>query len=51
MLGSARETIRKSPAIVIGAAAAIGFVLARVAKSGIDAAGAAVDQASDSKKA
>lgn len=31
----ARDAIRKSPAIAIGAAAAIGFALARVAKAGI----------------
>ncbi len=34
----AREAVRKSPAIAIGAAAALGFALARIAKAGIPAA-------------
>jgi ElaB/YqjD/DUF883 family membrane-anchored ribosome-binding protein len=38
LLDDARELIRKSPAIAIGTAAALGFVLARLVKSGVDAA-------------
>ena len=37
LVEDARQFIRKSPAIAIGAAAAIGFVLARVIRSGRDA--------------
>ncbi len=37
MLEDARQFVRKSPAIAIGAAAAIGFVLARIVRSGRDA--------------
>ena len=37
LLEDARVIIRKSPAIAIGAAAAVGFVLARLVQSGIDA--------------
>ena len=33
----AKEFVRKSPAVAIGAAAAIGFILARMVKSGRDA--------------
>jgi ElaB/YqjD/DUF883 family membrane-anchored ribosome-binding protein len=33
----ARQFVRKSPAVAIGAAAAIGFVLARIVRSGRDA--------------
>lgn len=36
LLDQGRELVRKSPAIAIGAAAAVGFVLARLAQSGID---------------
>ena len=36
MVGDARDFVRKSPAIAIGAAAAIGFVLARLVRSGRD---------------
>ncbi len=35
LFDDAREAVRRSPAIAIGAAAAIGFALARVAKAGI----------------
>lgn len=38
LLDDAREFVRASPAIAIGTAAALGFVLARVLRSGIDAA-------------
>ncbi|WP_425231157.1 hypothetical protein [Sphingomonas sp.] len=37
LVGDARELVRKSPAIAIGAAAAVGFVLARLIQSGLDA--------------
>ncbi len=37
LLGDARELVKKSPAVAIGTAAAIGFVLARLVKSGLDA--------------
>lgn len=37
LVEDARQFIRKSPAVAIGAAAAIGFVLARVIRSGRDA--------------
>lgn len=39
LLGEATEFVKKSPAIAVGTAAALGFVLARVIKSGIEAAG------------
>jgi ElaB/YqjD/DUF883 family membrane-anchored ribosome-binding protein len=38
LLDDARELVRKSPAVAIGTAAALGFVLARLIKSGVDAA-------------
>ena len=37
LLDDAREVVRKSPAVAIGAAAAIGFVVARLVQSGLDA--------------
>jgi ElaB/YqjD/DUF883 family membrane-anchored ribosome-binding protein len=37
LVEDARQFIRKSPAVAIGAAAAIGFVLARLVRSGRDA--------------
>lgn len=37
LLEDAREFVRKSPGIAIGAAAAVGFVVARLLRSGIDA--------------
>lgn len=39
LLDEATEFVKKSPAIAVGTAAALGFVLARVIKSGIDASG------------
>lgn len=36
LLDDAREFVRKSPAVAIGVAAAIGFALARLVKSGMD---------------
>ncbi|MDF7774522.1 hypothetical protein P1X14_04630 [Sphingomonas sp. AOB5] len=38
LVADATDFVKKSPVIAIGAAAAIGFVLARLIKSGIDAA-------------
>ena len=37
MVEDARQFIRKSPAVAIGAAAAVGFILARIIRSGRDA--------------
>ena len=39
LLSDATEFVRKSPAIAVGTAAALGFVMARLIKSGMDAAG------------
>jgi ElaB/YqjD/DUF883 family membrane-anchored ribosome-binding protein len=36
LVDDARELVRKSPAVAIGAAVAVGFVLARLVKAGID---------------
>lgn len=44
LIDDAREFVKKSPAVAIGTAAAIGFVLARLVKAGLDAP-------SDDKKA
>lgn len=41
LLDEATEFVKKSPAIAVGTAAALGFVFARVIKSGIDASGTA----------
>lgn len=37
LLDEARDFVKKSPAVAIGTAAAIGFVLARLVKAGLDA--------------
>jgi ElaB/YqjD/DUF883 family membrane-anchored ribosome-binding protein len=37
LLDDARELIRKSPGIAVGTAAALGFVVARLLRSGVDA--------------
>ena len=37
LIDQGRELVRKSPAVAIGAAAAVGFVIARLVQSGIDA--------------
>lgn len=37
LLADAKELVKKSPAVAIGTAAAVGFVLARLVKSGLDA--------------
>ena len=39
LVEDARNFVRKSPAVAIGAAAAIGFVLARIVKSGLEPEG------------
>lgn len=36
LVDDARELVRKSPAVAIGAAVAVGFVLARLVKAGVD---------------
>ena len=36
LLADARELVKKSPAVAIGTAAAVGFVLARLVKTGLD---------------
>jgi ElaB/YqjD/DUF883 family membrane-anchored ribosome-binding protein len=41
LIAEAGEFVKKSPAIAVGTAAALGFVMARLIKSGIDAAGQA----------
>lgn len=41
LFDEAGDFVRKSPAIAVGTAAALGFVMARLIKSGIDAAGEA----------
>ena len=44
LIDDAADFVRKSPVIAVGTAAAIGFVLARLIKSGIDAAADAADR-------
>ena len=39
LLDDARTFVRNSPAVAIGTAAALGFVLARILRAGVDAAG------------
>lgn len=46
LVDQAGELVRKSPAIAVGTAAAVGFVLARLIKSGVDAASDLTDTAS-----
>jgi ElaB/YqjD/DUF883 family membrane-anchored ribosome-binding protein len=46
LIDDATALVRKSPVIAVGTAAAIGFVLARLIKSGIDAAADAGDRPS-----
>jgi ElaB/YqjD/DUF883 family membrane-anchored ribosome-binding protein len=43
LVADARGFVKKSPVIAVGAAAAIGFVLARLVKAGLDAADSAAD--------
>ncbi len=44
LIGDARDFVRKSPAVAVGLAAGVGFVLARLLKSGLDAAGDLADK-------
>ncbi|WP_174286483.1 hypothetical protein [Sphingomonas bacterium] len=41
LVDDARHYVRKSPAVAIGVAAALGFVVARLVQSGVDASGTA----------
>lgn len=50
LISDATELVRKSPVIAVGAAAAVGFVIARLLKSGLDAAGDAADAADPAPK-
>ena len=43
LFNDATELVKKSPVIAVGAAAAIGFVVARLIKSGVDAASEKTD--------
>lgn len=47
LFDQASDFVRKSPAIAVGTAAAVGFVLARLIKSGIDAASDGGDTKND----
>ena len=51
LVADATNFVKKSPVIAVGAAAAVGFVLARLIKSGIDAAADAGDPPAPSAKA
>ncbi len=51
LVSDATNFVKKSPVIAVGAAAAIGFVLARLIKSGIDAAADAGDSDKPTTKA
>lgn len=51
LLEEATEFVKKSPAIAVGTAAALGFVLARVLKSGIEAAGSEAKPSGDTPSA
>ena len=52
IIDDAREFVKKSPAVAIGTAAAIGFVLARLVKAGLDASSdKAPDKPSSDSKA
>ncbi len=44
LLDDAREFVKKSPAVAVGIAAGVGFILARLLKSGLDAAGDLADK-------
>lgn len=43
LFNDATELVKKSPVIAVGAAAAVGFVVARLIKSGVDAASESAD--------
>ncbi|RHW17301.1 hypothetical protein D1610_12240 [Sphingomonas gilva] len=47
LVADARAFVKKSPVIAVGAAAAVGFVLARLVKAGLDAADRAADGRED----
>lgn len=47
LVADARAFVKKNPVIAVGAAAAIGFVLARLVKAGLDAADRAADGPED----
>lgn len=49
LIDDATALVKKSPVVAIGAAAAVGFVLARLIKSGIDAAADLGDSSDDTK--
>lgn len=51
LIADATELVKKSPMIAVGAAAAVGFVIARLLKSGIDAAADAGDPVDPAPKA
>lgn len=51
LVADATAFVKKSPVIAVGAAAAIGFVIARLIKSGIDAAADAGDPGTPANKA
>jgi len=51
LLEDTRQFVRKSPAVAVGIAAALGFVIARVVKAGIDGAADAGERASNGGKA
>ena len=44
LIDDARDFVKKSPAVAVGVAAGVGFVLARLLKSGLDAAGDLADK-------
>lgn len=47
LIDDARDFVKKSPAVAVGIAAGLGFVLARLLKSGLDAAGDLADKGTD----
>lgn len=49
LLDDAREFVKKSPAVAVGIAAGVGFVVARLLKSGLDAAGDLADKGDPSR--
>lgn len=49
LVADASAFVKKSPAIAVGTAAAVGFVLARLIKSGVDAAADLSERTSDAK--
>jgi len=44
LFNDARELVAKAPAVAVGTAAALGFVIARLAKAGMETANAAADK-------